>query len=175
MTTPHIEQLTATQKANAETVVVVMRSALDGMQKLADLNFMATREFLNTTANNAQMLMNVKDAKDLTAVSQAMTGPSLERVMDYSRNVYELVTQIQQDMTSTLESQYAHLAKATQSTLVSSPVAPGGDVLATAMKTMLEASSRAVEGMTAMAKQMSEMAEAGMATTTELASKVTKK
>jgi len=63
-----------------------------------------------------------------------------------------------------MEAQYSNLAKSARSAIEKSTAAApvGGEVFAAAMKQMLEASTKTYEHMTAMAKQMSDIAEANV-------------
>ncbi len=64
MSNPNIEQLTAAQKANAEVMMALMRTAFNGVERLTALNMAASREFFNNTVANAQQLLSVKDANE---------------------------------------------------------------------------------------------------------------
>lgn len=173
MANPNLEQLTAAQKANAEVVMALMRTSFEGMQRLAELNMAATREFFNATVSNANTLMSAKDVNDLTQVNQSLAKPDFEKVMDYSRKVYDLVAQMQKDMTSVLEQQYSQLSKnaatAIDKTKTTAPV--GGDIFAATMKSMLEATNKAFDNMTAVSKQMSELADANLQAATSATAK----
>lgn len=163
MSNPNVEQLTAAQKASAEVMTNLMRTAFEGMQKMAELNMAATRDFFNTTVANATTLMNIKDPAELAKVNQSLAKPNVDKVMGYSRSVYELMTEMQKEVTAVMESQYGQFAKTASSAIDKTKgAAVGGDVFAAAMKSMLDATNTAYNNMTAMAKQMSEIAEANI-------------
>lgn len=162
--TPNFEQVAAAQKANAEVVMALVRASFEGMQRLAELNMNATREFFNQSLGNANTLMAAKDAKDLAAINQQLAKPNMDQMMAYSRQVYDLVAQMQKDVTQVVESQYAQFQKEANSAIdKTKSVAPvGGDVFAATMKAMLDQSAKAFEGFNAMTRQMTEMADANM-------------
>lgn len=164
MANQNFDQLNAAQKANAEVMMALMRTSFEGMQRLAELNMAATREFFNATVSNANTLMSAKDLNDLTQVNQSLAKPDFDKVMDYSRKVYDLVAQMQKDMTSVLEHQYSQFSKsattAIDKTKAANPVA--GDIFAATMKSMLEATNKAFDNMNAMSKQMAELADANL-------------
>lgn len=163
MSNVNLEQVAATQKANAEIMTALMRKAFEGMQRLAELNMAATRDFFDATVSNANTLMGAKDANEIAKLNQTLAKPNLDKMMGYSRNVYELVSNMQKEVTSVMESQYSLLSKTAVSAIdKTKTAAPGGDVFAAAMKSMLEASNKAYENMTQMAKQMSEVTESNM-------------
>lgn len=162
---PNFEQLAATQKANAEVVVALMRTSFEGMQRLAELNMAATRDFFNKSVSNANTLLAAKDVKDVSAINQQLTKPGFDEMMGYSRKVYDLVAQMQKDVTAVMESQYSQFQKEANTAIDKSKGAPaGGDVFAAAMKTMLDQTNKAFEGMNAVARQMADIAETNMQT-----------
>ena len=57
MSNNNLDQLAAAQKANAEVMTALMRTAFEGMEKLAALNMAASREFFNASVSSAQQMM----------------------------------------------------------------------------------------------------------------------
>ena len=163
MNNPNIERLTAAQKANAEVMMALLHSAFNGVERLTALNMAATRELFNNSVANSQQLMSAKDAKDLAKLQSELAKPNVDKLMEYSRNVYELVASMQKEVTSVMESQYSSFTKNAASAVEKAKTAPvGGDVFAATMQSMLDASTKAFDNMTSMAKQLSDVAEANM-------------
>lgn len=164
MTNPNIEQLTAAQKANAEVMMALLQSAFNGVERLTALNMAASREFFNNTVANSQQLLSAKDAKDVAKLNSELAQPNVEKLMEYSRSVYELVASMQKEVTSVLETQYSTFSKnassAVEKATAGAPV--GGDVFAATMKSMLGASTKAFDSMTSMAKQLSDITETNL-------------
>ena len=165
MSNPNFEQLTAAQKANAEVMTTLLRSAFDGVERLTALNMAASREFFNNTMAGTQQLLSAKDANAVAKLNTELAQPNAAKWMDYSRSVYELVAEMQKEVTSVMEAQYGNIAQninsAVEKAKTSAPV--GGDVFAATMQSMLNASTKAFDNMTGMAKQLSDIAEANMA------------
>lgn len=171
--TPNFEQVAAAQKANAEVVVALMRTSFEGLQRLAELNMAATRELFNNTVTNANTLLAAKDVNDVSALNQQLAKPGVDKMMDYSRKVYDLVAQMQKDVTTVMEAQYSQFQKEATNAISKTKGAPvGGDVFAAAMKTMLDQTNKAFEGMNAVARQMSELAENNIQTAAKVSTKV---
>jgi phasin family protein len=164
MSNNNLDQLAAAQKANAEVMMALMRTAFEGMEKLAALNMTASREFFNASVTNAQQLMSAKDAQELAKINSSLSQPNVQKLMDYSRNIYDLVTQLQQEVTQVMDAQYNSFSKKASATIAqTSAQAPvGGDVFAAAMKSMLDATNQAFGNMQNMAKQMTEIADANL-------------
>lgn len=169
MSNPNLEQLAAAQKANAEVMTALLRTAFNGVERLTALNMAASREFLNNTVASTQQLMAAKDAKDVAKLNSELAKPGVEKLVDYSRSVYDLVTEMQKEITSVMEAQYSSFSKNAQSAVDKATAAApvGGDVFAAAMKSMLGASTKAFDQMTSMAKQLSDIAEANVQVATK--------
>ncbi len=164
MSNPNFEQLTAAQKANAEVMMALMRSAFNGVERLTALNMAASREFFNNTVANAQQLLSAKDANTVAKLNSELAQPNIDKLVSYSRSVYDLVSEMQQEITSVMEAQYSTFTKNAESAVAkakaSAPV--GGDVFAATMQSMLGASTKAFDQMTSMAKQLSDITEANL-------------
>jgi phasin family protein len=169
----NIEQLTAAQKANAEVMTALLTSALNGVERMTALNMAASRELFNASVANTQQLMGAKDAKDLAKLNADLAKPSVEKLTEYSRNMYELVAGMQKEITSVIEAQYSSFSKnattAVEKATAGAPV--GGDVFAATMKSMLGASTKAFDSMTSMAKQLTDIAESNIQTASKTAGK----
>jgi phasin family protein len=159
-----LQQLANSQKANAEVMMTLVSTAFSGMEKLAALNLAASREFFDSSVSNTQQLMSIKDAQELAKVNSSLAQPSVEKVLAYSRSIYELATSLQKEITSVMEAQYSSFAKNAAAALDkgagSAPV--GGDVFSSTMQQMLQASTTAYDGMSQMAKQMTDIAAANI-------------
>ena len=177
MSNPNIEQLAAAQKANAEVMTTLLRTAFDGVERLTALNMAASREFFNNTMAGTQQLMAAKDASEIAKLNSAQAQPGVEKLVDYSRSVYDLVAQMQKDITTVVEAQYSSFTKNASSAVdkatASAPV--GGDVFAATMKSMLGASTKAFDSLNSMAKQLSDIAEANIQVAAKSTGKTTAK
>ena len=173
MSNINLEQITKSQKASTEVMMALVRSAFNGMEQLAALNLDASRELFNASVAKTQQLMSIKDPQELSKLGSALAQPNVEKLTEYSRRVADLVTSMQKDITAVMESQYSSFTKtatsAIEKTSASAPV--GGDVFSAAMNQMLQASTKAYDNMTQMAKQMSDIAEANVKTASSATAK----
>lgn len=160
----NIEQLTSAQAANAEVMMALLRTAFNGVERLTALNMAASREFFNSSVANTQQLMATKDANALTKLNSELAKPNVDKLVGYSRSVYDLVAEMQKEISAVMEAQYSTFTKnatsAVEKAKASAPV--GGDVFAATMQTMLGASTKAFDQMTSMAKQLTDIAEANI-------------
>lgn len=161
MSNPNIEQLAAAQKANTEVLLNLMLTAFNGVERLTALNISVARDFFNSSVAGTQTLLAAKDPKALAQFNGELAKPGLDKLMEYSRNLYELSTEVQKELTAVVESHYStftkNAASAVEKATASAPV--GGDVLAAAMKSMLSASTQAFQNMSAVSKQLTDLAE----------------
>lgn len=173
MAKPNFEQLTAAQQANAEITLALVRTAFGGLERLAALNLNAAREFIDSTVNNTQALIGAKDVQDFAKINQNLAQPNLEKAVEYSRNVYELITQVQKDVTEVIESQYSafnqNANSAIEKTVSNAPV--GGDVVSAAMKSILSASTQTFDNFNRVAKQLADIADANVQAATNATAK----
>ncbi len=179
--TPNMEQLASAQKANAEVMMALVRTGFDGIERLTALNIAASRELLNHVLANTKEMMGAKDTEELKKISEAMAKPGMDRWINYSRSLYQISSDMQKQISTVMETQYESFnekaSKAIDKTVASTPV--GGDVFAAAMKSMLDASNKAYDNISSMAKQLSDIAEANLqaaqATTSKATSAAAKK
>jgi len=164
MSIPNLDQLTAAQAANAEAMMALVRTAFNGVERLTALNIAASRDIFNNTVANTQHLLGAKDPSDLSRLNTELAKPNLDKWVEYSRNVYDLVAQLQKEMTTVVESQYSAFSQSASSAVekatANTPV--GGLIFAAAMKSMLSASTQAFQNLTSVTKQFSDIAEANI-------------
>lgn len=171
MNTSKSEQIVAAQKANAEAMLALMRNTLDNIEKLANLNLSAMRENLQAGAESAATLLEAKNPKEAITVQSTLAEPGLERTRAYYHNLYELVLNMQKDITNVMESHYKSLSENAENAIeeTKAKMPAGGDVFATAMKSMLQASAQAFDRMNFMAQQMTQLADNNMKAFSNLA------
>lgn len=173
MSTPNIEQILEAQKANNEVLVGLLKKTFDSIEKLAALNLNASREFLDVAVSNVDKLSSVKDPKELAAVGTTLAQPSVEKVVGYSKSVYELVSSLQKEVFGVAEAQFQKASKvATDAFEKATANAPAGsEAFTAAFKSAIAASSQAMDSVTAASKQLAEVAETNLKAATEAATK----
>lgn len=183
MSNPNVEQLAAAQKANTEVLLNLMLTAFNGVERLTALNIAAAREFFNTSVAGTQSLLAAKDPQAIAQLNSDLAKPGLDKLMEYSRSVYELGTEVQKELSAVVEAHYAGISKdaagVIQKAAAAAPV--GGDVMAAAFKSVMDASNQAISSVSAVTKQLTELAETNVkaastsvATTKAVAAKKTR-
>ncbi|MDR3054026.1 MAG: phasin family protein [Zoogloeaceae bacterium] len=172
MSNQSFEQLAATQKLGADTLLTLIRSTSSGLERLTALNIAAARDLLNTSVANTQQVLAVKDISDLSRVNANLLQPALEKWLDYSRGVYELATSLQKEVGALAEGQYAQLTKSAAASLDKTKSAPGNDIIAATVKTFLDSSGRVYEQLNSLSRQANAIAEANIKAVTNATSQV---
>ncbi|MDR2165514.1 MAG: phasin family protein [Zoogloeaceae bacterium] len=164
MTTPKSERVAAVQKANADALVSLIHSTLDNIEKLANLNLSAIRSNIQVGAENTTVLIDAKTPKQVLAAQSSMAEPSLERTREYYHNLYELILNMQKDITGVMEGHYKALTENAESAIeeTKNKLPAGGDVFATTMKSVLQASSQTFDRLNFMAQQIAQIADSNI-------------
>ncbi|MCB1890013.1 MAG: phasin family protein [Rhodocyclaceae bacterium] len=162
------EQFAATGKANVESLLSVANAAFASAERLTALNLNTARAVLEDGVANAKSLMGAKDVQELVALQSAMAQPMVEKAVAYSRNVYEIATQTQEELSKMVEAQLTeankNVAEALDKAAKSAPA--GSDVAVAAVKQAIAAANSAYDSMTKAAKQVAEIAEANVTAAT---------
>lgn len=165
-TTP--EQLASANKANIESLLTLANTAFASAERLAALNLNTARNLLEDIVSNAKTLLAVKDVQELMNVQASLAQPSVEKAVAYSRGVYEIATQTQEELSKVIESQFAEVNKNVTSALdkAAKNAPAGSDVAVAAVKSAIAAANSAYDSMSKAAKQVAEIAEANVAAAT---------
>ena len=162
------DQLNTASKANIETLLTLANTAFASAERLAALNLNTARTILEDTVANAKTLFAVRDIQELVNIQASLAQPSLEKAVAYSRGVYEIATQTQEELSKVFEAQFAELNKNVSTVLdkAAKNAPAGSDVAVAAVKSAIAAANSAYDSMTKAAKQVAEIAEANVAAAT---------
>ena len=162
------ENLASTNKAAVESFLTLANTAFASAERLAALNLNTARSFLEDGMANAKALLGAKDLQQLMALQTTLAQPSVEKLVAYSRDIYEIATQTQEEVSKIVESQFAEMNKNVSSVLdkAAKNAPAGSDVAVAAVKSAIAAANSAYDNMSKAAKQVAEIAEANMAAAT---------
>lgn len=165
-TTP--EQFAGANKANVETLLTIANTAFASAERLAALNLNTARTLLEDSVNTAKTLLAAKDVQELVSMQTALAQPAFEKAVAYSRSIYEIATQTQDEFSKIFDSQFVEINKNVTSALdkAAKSAPAGSDVAVAAVKSAIAAANSAYETMNKAAKQVAEMAEANVAAAT---------
>jgi phasin family protein len=162
------EQFAAANKANVETLLFVANTAFASAERLAALNLNTARSLLEDSMSNVKAMLAVKDPQSLMSLQASLAQPAVEKAVAYSRSVYEIATQTQEELGKVLESQVGEINKNVASALdkAAKNAPAGSDIAVAAVKQAIAAANSAYDSMTKAAKQVAEIAEANVAAAT---------
>ena len=97
------EQLVAAQKANLETLSSLTNQALQSIEKLVELNMHIAKQSLSDSMTSAKKALEIKDIQQLLAHQAETVQPMAEKIMAYSRHLYDLAHETQNNFTQSAE------------------------------------------------------------------------
>ncbi|BCL75131.1 hypothetical protein JHS3_08670 [Jeongeupia sp. HS-3] len=149
---------------HVETALRFARIYLDSAERLTKLNLETAKNSLEEGAKQIKSLAVVKDAQEAVALRQKQLEASVDHAGQYSRQVYEITSQAQAELTKIAEEQSTAFNKQVVSGLdrfVKSAPA-GADVAVAAVKSTVQATAAAVDSLTKAAKQVADFADASV-------------
>ena len=170
------EQILAAHKANMETLFGLTTKALEGVEKLVELNLTASRAALNEAASHTQAVLSVKDVQELMALQAGLLQPLAEKTASCSRHLYDLDSGIGTEFSKVAVAKASEAQKNFASMVdAAAKNAPAGSETAVAvMKSAVSAANNAFDSVQKAVKQATDAAEANfnaMATTAADAAK----
>lgn len=108
MSHTHRDDAVASFTAPATAFLALSKVYLEGVERLTSLNLNAAREALDSCASAAKTLSEAKAGKDYGKFLSELGQPMLEKAVSHTRNTYELMTKIQEELSTVLKEQFAH-------------------------------------------------------------------
>lgn len=156
-------------KNGANFALFYANTAFDSVERLILLNLAATRSVFEASMSNVNALLGVKDVNAFVNLQKEIAAPTLEKGMEYSRNVIAIAAEAKDKIAKEVEAKVAEtnakVAGLVEKALESAPA--GSEVAVAAVKTAIKTANEAYEGLNKAAKQAAEVAEASVAAATE--------
>lgn len=162
------DQFAAANKAGIETMLTLANTAFASTERLAALNLNTARKAIEDAVSTSKGLFGVKDPQELLGYQTSLAQPAVEKAVAYSRSLYEIASQTQEEFSKVFEAQFAELNKNVVTVLdqAAKNAPAGSDVAVAAMKSAIAAANSAYDSMTKAVKQATEIAEANVAAAT---------
>ena len=175
--TINVEQFAAANKATVDSLLSVANTALASAERIAALNLNTARSSLEDTVSGVQAVISAKDPQAALAAQTALAQPAVEKVVAYSRSVYEITSQTQQELAKMVEAQFGDFQKSVSGMLeMAAKSAPAGSEGAVAaIQSAIAAANSAFGNMNTVAKQFAETAQANIASVTKATAAAAKK
>jgi phasin family protein len=171
------EQFAAANKAAVDSLLSVANTALASAERIASLNLETARSVLEDSVSGAKALMGAKDPQEALSIQASLAQPSVEKAVAYSKSVYEISTETQEQLTKMVEAQFGDFQKNVASMLdkAAKSAPAGSDVAVAAVQSAIAAANSAFDNFRKSAKQMTELAQTNMAAATSATTKAVKK
>jgi phasin family protein len=150
--------------ASIEAALRMAQVSMESAERMIRLQLETARTFVAEQAETASALATAKDPEALTAVRARFAEKAVESALGYSRNVYAIAAQTQQQLSQMAAQRFAAYQQqmgAAMEKIIS--VAPGGsEVAVEAVKSTIAATQAAMESITKAAQHAAELAEANL-------------
>ncbi|MEY2632820.1 MAG: hypothetical protein RIR00_1474 [Pseudomonadota bacterium] len=162
------EQFAASNKAAVDSLLSLANTALASAERIAALNLNTARSILEDGVSGAKALMGAKDVQEALSIQASLAQPNVEKAVAYSRSVYEISAQAQEELSKNLENQFGGFQKQVADLLdkAAKSAPAGSDVAVAAVKSAIAAATSAFDNMNKAAKQVAEITEANVAAAT---------
>jgi phasin family protein len=169
----NLEQFAASNKATVDSLLAVANTALATAERIAALNLGAARTALEDSASATKAVLAVKNPNEAAALQSSMVQPAVEKAVSYSRSLYEISSESQQQLAKMVETQFADFQKQIAGMVAqAAKAAPAGsEGIVAAMQSAVAAANSAFSNMATMTKQFTETAQANMVAATKAATK----
>ena len=163
------EQIAAAQKANLETLSGLTNQALQSIEKLVELNMQIAKQSLSDSMNSAKKALEVKDIQQLLAHQAEAVQPMAEKIMAYSRHLYDLAHETQASFTKSAEKEFQDGQKKMNALVEDwTKNAPAGsDAAVQAMKQAIASANNVFETSQKAVKHAVEVAQSNMSSATD--------
>jgi len=171
------EQFAASQKANLETLTGITNQALHSIEKLVELNMHIAKASLSDSMNNVKKALEIKDIQQLMVHQAQAVQPMAEKMMAYSRHLYELANDTQAGFSKMSEKEIQASQKKMNDMVEDwSKNAPAGSEAAVAaMKQAIASASTIYETSQKAMKQALDVAQTNLNNATDSVLKATEK
>jgi phasin family protein len=158
------EQLIALNKANLDVAMRFAGVALEGAERMIDLQLRAAKTAFADGIENAKTLAAVKDVQQLAALKDTLAQPTIEKATAYAKSVYDVATSTQAEFGKLVEEQVAEFNKQVVTALdkLVKNAPAGSEVGIAALKSGIAAVNAAYDNLSKVAKQVTEATQSNV-------------
>lgn len=159
------EKISALNKKHVGTGLHAAQIVFDSIEKLARLNIESGKVLFQESVANARALASVSDVEQINRWREGQGRAGAEKVLGYSRNVYEIAFKAQADIGEMMEQSLLELGQEVRDwvevVLKSSPVGHS-EATAAATNAAMAHAQVMIEGISKAAKQAAGYADANV-------------
>lgn len=158
------EQLIALNKANLEVAMKFAGVAIEGAEKVIDLQLKAAKTAFADSFEGAKALASVKDLQQFAALKDNLAQPSIEKATAYAKSLYDVATETQAEFGKLVEAQVADFNKELVAGLdkMVKTAPAGSEVGVAALKSAIGAVNSAYDNLTKVAKQFAQATQSNL-------------
>lgn len=147
-----------------ETAARLTRISMDSAERVVALQLEFAKSSLDQATRNARAFAGAKDVQELFALRARTAESAVEKLMGYSRSLYEVASEAQSELSKLAEERLASFQQAVSESVEQAAKASpaGGDVAVAAIKSSLAATTAAFDSFNKAAKQMASYTDAGV-------------
>ena len=163
------EQFAAANKSTVDSLLSLANTALASAERIAALNLNTARAAMEDATSGIQSVIGAKDPQAAMAAQSSLAQPAVEKAVAYSRSVYEITSETQQELAKMVEAQFGEFQKSVAGMVeMATKSAPAGSEGAVAaIQSAIAAANSAFGNMSSVAKQAAETVQANMAAMTK--------
>lgn len=160
------EQLIALNKANMEAAMRFAGVALEGAERMIDLQLKAAKSAFTDSIEGAKALASVKDMQQLAALKDNLAQPSIEKATAYAKSMYDVAALTQSEINKLVEEQVSDFNKEVVTMLdkMVKTAPAGSEVGISAIKSAIAAVNASYDNLSKAAKQFAEAAQSNIET-----------
>lgn len=158
------EQLMAWNKAYLETAVRFAGIALDGAERMLELQLKAAKSAFADGVEQAKALAAVKDPQEFAQLKNTLVQPNLEKATSYVKSVYDVAAATQSEISKLVEEQVAEYNRNVVTGLdkMAKSAPAGSEIAVAAVKSAISAVNSTYDNLSKSAKQFAEMSQANI-------------
>lgn len=163
------QQFVANQKASLDNVLAIQGAMINGFEKLVDLNLKVLKASFDEVSQKSKDAIKVQDAQEAMNFSSSLIQPNAEKVLAYSKQVYDVLSGVQVDVTKLTEAQLAETQKQITGAIdeLGKNAPTGSEGAVALLKSSLASLSSTYENVAKTARQVTEAAESNIAAATD--------
>jgi phasin family protein len=152
------EQLMALNKTNLEVAMKFASVAIQGAERIMELQLKAAKTAFADTVENAKTLAAVKDLQELAALKDSLAQPTINKATAYAKSLYDVTSATQAEFGKLAEVQIAEFNKQVVTGLdkMVKTAPAGSEVGIAAFKSGIAAVNSAYDNLSKVAKQFTE-------------------
>jgi phasin family protein len=153
------------QKVHIEAMNSVGRALIAAAERLASVNAAASRTAIDSATEAAHSFAGVKDPKELVALSGASAQPSVEKMVNYTRDLVGIANGVSTEIAKVVEQQIAEgnrrMAELIDYAAKNAPA--GSEQALTMLRSAVAAGNTAFDSVSKVSRQAADWAESNLA------------